>query len=101
MTLMRLRLNLQINDLAYRFRVSKSTVSRYFLLVLHIMFKRMKFLIHWPNREDLQKTMPLQFRRNFGGRCAVIIDCFEIFCERPSSVLARAQTYSQYKSHTR
>ena len=28
-----------------------------------------------------------------------IIDCSEIFLERPSSLLARAQTYSQYKHH--
>jgi hypothetical protein len=29
----------------------------------------------------------------------VIIDCFEVFIDRPSNLLARAQTYSSYKSH--
>ena len=29
----------------------------------------------------------------------VIIDCFEIFVDRPTDLLARAQTYSQYKHH--
>ena len=28
-----------------------------------------------------------------------IIDCFEIFIHRPTNLLARAQTYSQYKHH--
>ena len=28
-----------------------------------------------------------------------IIDCFEIFLERPPSVLARAQAFSSYKHH--
>ena len=28
-----------------------------------------------------------------------IIDCFEIFSERPSDLMARAQTYSHYKHH--
>ena len=28
-----------------------------------------------------------------------IIDCFEIFIERPANLLARALTYSSYKSH--
>ena len=32
-------------------------------------------------------------------RCTVIIDCFEIFIERPSNQLAKAQTFSTYKHH--
>ena len=32
-------------------------------------------------------------------RCVVIIDCFEVFIDRPTNLLARAQTYSQYKHH--
>ena len=28
-----------------------------------------------------------------------IIDCFEVFCECPSNLMARAQTYSNYKHH--
>ena len=31
--------------------------------------------------------------------CTVIIDCFEIFIDSPSDLLARAHTYSHYKSH--
>lgn len=29
----------------------------------------------------------------------VIIDCFEVFIEKPSNFLARAQTFSNYKHH--
>ena len=32
-------------------------------------------------------------------RDRVIIDCFEIFIDRPSNLLARAQTFSSYKHH--
>ena len=32
-------------------------------------------------------------------KCVVIIDCFEIFCERPYPLKARAQTYYDYKHH--
>ena len=28
-----------------------------------------------------------------------MIDCFEVFIERPSNLLARAQTFSSYKHH--
>ena len=31
--------------------------------------------------------------------CGHIIDCFEIFVDRPSALLARVQTYSSYKHH--
>ena len=99
MTLMKLRLNLCTQDLAYRFNVSASTVSRIFNSVIHIMYVRIKDLILWPEREQLRLTMPMEFRKNFGLRVAVIIDCFEIKIERPSSLLSRAQTWSNYKHH--
>ena len=44
------------------------------------------------------KTMPSDFRKHF-KKCVLIIDCFEVFIERPASLLARAQTYSNYKKH--
>ena len=37
--------------------------------------------------------------RKYCPKCIVIIDCFEIFLERPTSVLARAQAFSSYKHH--
>ena len=44
------------------------------------------------------KTMPTEFRQNF-RKCVIIIDCFEVFMERPTSLMARAQTWSNYKKH--
>ena len=99
MTLMRLRLNLPVQDLADRFGVSTSTVSRIFTTVVDVMFVRLKFLVKWPSREELRKAMPMTFRVNFQNKVAVIIDCFEIFIDRPSNLMARAQTWSNYKHH--
>ncbi|CAN8026564.1 unnamed protein product [Ixodes persulcatus] len=42
--------------------------------------------------------MPQSFYDAFGAKVAVVVDCFEIKIERPSSLLPRAQTWSQYKS---
>ena len=98
MTLMRLRLNLPGQDVAYRFGVHQCTVSRTFLHVIDAMYVRLKPLIRWPERDDLRRTLPMDFRKHCPS-CAVIIDCFEIFVERPSNLLARAQTYSAYKHH--
>lgn len=98
LVLMKLRLNSPDFDLAYRFGVSQSTVSRIFERWIQVMFVMLKPLVKWPEREELRKTMPLEFRQSF-SRCVVIIDCIEVFCERPSDLMARAQTYSHYKSH--
>lgn len=43
--------------------------------------------------------MPECFKVSFGSKVAVVIDCFEIFIERPSNLQARALTWSQYKHH--
>ena len=40
----------------------------------------------------------MDFRKH-SPNCIVVIDCFEIFIDRPSNPLARAQTYSSYKHH--
>ena len=53
----------------------------------------------WPDRESLWKKMPQCFRANFGKSVTVIIDCFEVFIDRPSNLLARAATWSNYKHH--
>ena len=43
--------------------------------------------------------MPMDFRQPFGCKVVVILDCFEVFIERPSNLFARAQTWSNYKHH--
>ena len=96
--LMRLRLNLGVQDLGYRFGIHASTVSRYFSKWLDVLYVRLSGFIMWPERHLLLKTMPMAFRKSF-KKCAIIIDCFEIFTERPTALDARAQTWSNYKKH--
>ncbi|CAN8013760.1 unnamed protein product [Ixodes persulcatus] len=96
--LMKLKWNFPVQDLAYRFGVSDSTVSRIFEKWLHAAFWRLKSQIVWPSRRDIQSTMPQAFFDSFGQKVAVIIDCFEIKIERPSSLLPRSETWSQYKN---
>ncbi len=99
LTLMKLKLNMPMQDLAYRFRISLSTVSRIFLAWMVVLDVRLAPLIRWPEREDLWRTMPQCFQVAFGNKTTVIIDCFEVFITRPSNLMARAQTYSNYKNH--
>ena len=80
---MRLRLNLSEMDLAYRFGVSQGTISHTFNAVLDNLYGRLGNLITWPDRESLRETMPMTFRKHFGLKVVSIIDCFEIFIDRP------------------
>ena len=98
MVLLKLRLNLEEIDLAYRFNVSQSTVSRMFRTWMMCMGERLAPLIRWPSRNEIKKTMPIAFR-NFFGKCVCIVDCTEIFIDRPSDLKARCQTWSNYKQH--
>ena len=40
-----------------------------------------------------------QCQQSFGKNVPVILDCFEIFVERPSNLFGRACTWSSYKHH--
>lgn len=65
---------------------------------LNILYVAIKFLIRWPSREEVQKTLPECFRGKF-QKAVVIIDCTEFFIEQATNLLARSQTWSNYKSH--
>ena len=99
MFLVKLRLNLFDEDIAARFGVHQSTVSRNFHKLLDVMAVKTAFLIKWPDRLTLRTTMPMPFRKFFRN-CCVIIDCTEVFMERPNDLLARAQVWSNYKHHS-
>ena len=99
LTLMKLRLNASNYDLGFRFGVSESTVCRIFMKWIEAMDIRLSFLIMWPDRESIRRTMPFCFKPHYGLRVTSIIDCFELFIEKPSDLLAKSCTWSQYKHY--
>ena len=97
-TLVKLRHNVPMNDLVYRLHVTEATASEFFHKWLDVMHCNLKQLIIWPDSETLQQNLPSVFQTNF-TKVKCIIDCFEIFIERPVAFTARAATYSNYKKH--
>ncbi|XP_065182614.1 uncharacterized protein LOC135813447 [Sycon ciliatum] len=97
--LVKLRLDSSLQDLGHRMGVSAGTISRILTKWYTAMDRRLSHLVVWPGREELQATTPVCFREAFGVKVSSIIDCFEVFIDRPSNLYTRAQTWSNYKQH--
>ena len=98
LVLTRLRLGSLEQDLAERFRVSTATISRICTTWIKFLDKQLRPLITWPSRTLIDKHMPSQFRELY-PTTRVILDCTEIFTEKPSSLPVQSAMYSTYKHH--
>lgn len=98
LTLVKLRLNPSTEDLALRFGISQTLVSRIFHTWLDCLYRSIGGLVIWPPI-DKELQLPEVFNNNHFRKVRCIIDCTEAFIERPTSLKARAQTYSNYKRH--
>ena len=98
LVLCRLRCALLINDLAYRFGVSPSTVSRVFTTWINFLYFKFRDISLWPSRQQVNDYMPPAFKESYPTtRC--IIDATEIFIQMPSNPQAQQLTFSSYKNH--
>jgi hypothetical protein len=98
-TLVKLRHDMAFELIADFKRVSVATISNIFWLWISLLSAKLDFLIKWPDRETIFVTLPAPFKAKF-PRLTSIIDCFEIFIERPRNLQARAKCYSNYKKHS-
>ncbi|CAC5415859.1 unnamed protein product [Mytilus coruscus] len=97
-TLVRLRLALPVFVMSQLFGVFCSRVSSIFTTWMFYLYYVFKDCIVWPSRERIKKFMPKSFKKCF-PRTRAIIDCTEIFIQRPKNPTVNARTYSTYKSH--
>lgn len=97
LVLCRLRLHLIEDDLAFRFKISQSSVSRIFITWINFLYYKFKELDIWPSRNQVNHYMPRTFKEDYPTtRC--IIDATEIYIEKPSSPVAQQLTFSSYKN---
>ena len=87
-----------LQDLADRFHVSTSYLSRVFTTWILLMEKKLEQLAPFPSRDVTALTKPNSFEDFKNLRC--IIACTEIFTERASSLNDLCATLFNYKHHT-
>ena len=63
------------------------------------MYLKLGHINIWPSRELVNETMPQDLKAKY-PTTRVIIDCTEIRCEMPSSLLLNSELFSSYKHHT-
>ena len=84
LVLMRLRLGLLVEDLAFRFCISAGKVSQIVIAWVTLLSKELKLMTTWPSRARVRSTLPDCFKRLYPNM-RTIIDCSEIFFDTPSS----------------
>ena len=98
LTLVKLRLNLKERDLAYRFGVSTSLVSKYFITWVCFLYHHLSEIQWMPTVEQVRGCMPHSFKEKYPNTYA-IIDASEVFLETPTDLQMQSSTWSNYKHH--
>ena len=98
LTLIRLRLNLAVKDLAFRFGISMGLVSRYFTTWVCFLYQQLKEINWSPEVDQVLATQPIAFKEKYPTTYS-IIDASEVFIETPSDLFMQSSTWSNYKHH--
>lgn len=98
LTLIKLRLNLGVRDLACRFGISTGLVSKYFTTWICFMYQYLKEINWTPSVDQVAATLPCAFQAKYGTTYS-IIDATEIFLQTPSDLFLQSSTWSNYKHH--
>ena len=98
LTLMKVRLGLVEEDLAFRFNVSSSLVSSIFSTWVSLLGLELKSLIKMPTVAGIKNYYPDCFKKY--GTVLSIIDCTEVYTQKPSLAEANSKCFSSYKFRT-
>ncbi|KAL2089208.1 hypothetical protein ACEWY4_016107 [Coilia grayii] len=84
-------------DLANRFLISTSTVSRIICSWTNFLYTLLGSVSIWIEAEDVKAHLPDDFKEFSDTQ--IIVDCTELKCQTPSSPVIQSEMYSPYKSH--
>lgn len=80
-----------------RFSITVTDVSTIFATTVNQLAEALKPLLIFYEQKQIAKTLPKEYRNFHKLKC--IIDCSELFIQRPSHLRYQAATWSDYKHH--
>lgn len=92
-----LSVGLKQQDLAHRFNIHQSTVSRIITTWANFLYTILGSVRIWMSEEEVKAHLPNEFQDYPDTQ--VVIDCTELRCQTPSSLLLQSEVFSTYKSH--
>ena len=95
LTLVRTRKGFDVKFLADTLGINPSQVSRIYNTWVTFLSQELSFLVPWPSRSELRKSLPRRFK-NFQN-VRIIIDCLELFIQKPKVPASQKMTWSSYK----
>ena len=98
LTMARLHLGLLEKDFADRFNIAQQEVSEIFATWIDRMsdcLGQLSFTTEW---ETMKQNLPKCFKPDYED-VYLIIDCTELYIEKPSQVIQQSATWSEYKGH--
>ncbi|XP_037536329.1 uncharacterized protein LOC119428678 [Nematolebias whitei] len=85
-------------ELGHRFNIHRATVSRIIVTWANFLYCLLGSICVWMSPAAVSSSLP----QDFDGRYSdtqVILDCTELRCQTPSSLLLQSEVFSTYKSH--
>ena len=98
LTVVRLRLGLEMKDLSYRFGSCLSQVHDIFATWINFLYCHLNDVDCWLSRNVLRRSLPSTFREAF-PEITCIIDATELFTEHTSDRSLQSAIFSSYKHH--
>ena len=94
---MKLKLGLYNKNLAVRFCIALSTVTKIVKTWINLIYSRLGSISIFPSRDVIIRNMTQEFKEQY-PTTMIIVDCTEIKIQMPSSLIRKSQKYSNYKS---
>ncbi|XP_041940532.1 uncharacterized protein LOC121704034 [Alosa sapidissima] len=85
-------------ELGHRFNIHRTTVSRIIVTWANFLYSLLGSICIWMSPTAVKASLPQAFDGNYSGT-NIILDCTELRCQTPSSLLLQSEVFSTYKSH--
>ncbi|XP_056133887.1 uncharacterized protein LOC130110731 [Lampris incognitus] len=85
-------------ELGHRFNIHRATVSRIIVTWTNFLYSLLGSVCIWMSPAAVKASLPHDFDGGYSNT-QVVLDCTELQCQTPSSLLLQSEVFSTYKSH--